>query len=72
MSANTSEKKKKYRGQNGNFNQCLLIVCRLIFNDFYSNKTVCFCNPAFSNLPECPMAKDVFDNVSAKKKDTSN
>lgn len=51
--------------QNRDFNQGLLIVCRLIFNNFNSSETVSFCNPAFSNLPKCPMAKNIFDDVSA-------
>ena len=51
--------------QNGDFNQCLLIVCRLIFNNFNSCKAVRFGNPAFSNLPERPVAENIFDDVSA-------
>lgn len=53
-----------YRCQNRNFNQCLLIICRLIFYYFNSNKAAGFCNPAFGNLPKCTLAKNFLDNVS--------
>lgn len=60
----------KYRCQNGYFNQSLLIVCRLIFNYFHGNETISFCIPAFSNLTESPMAKNIFDNIAENDQKT--
>lgn len=57
-----------YCCQDRNFNKCLLIICWLVFDDFHSKKTICFCNPAFSNLPKGTMPKNFFDNVPTDKK----
>lgn len=62
----------EYRCKNRHFNPCLLIVGRLIFNYLHSNKTVCFNIQASSNLPKSPVAKNIFDNVPAQRKNQSD
>lgn len=56
----SSDKLKKVREnsvyccQNGYFNKCLLIVCRLVFDDLNSNITISFGNQHFATCPNVP------------------